>query len=127
MVHQHVQGAGQRHLYFKWMMKISLKGVEITWEKISESLVTEIMFKSIRYRLLNRGETFLDFGEIPSLCSLPGFLDYLKKRKENNETIFTAAHQNIGLNRLLQTLEFVQKKISSLTEKVVAGTKERSN
>ena len=44
----------------------------------------------------------------------------MKERKENIEIIFTAAHQNMDLNRLLQTLEFVQKK-------VVAGAKERSN
>ena len=115
-------------IYFKrQMMKTSLKGVEINREKISENLVEEILFKSILYRLLNKVETFLDFGGIPSIRSLPGFLDYLKARKENHETIFTAAHQSMGLNRLLQTLEFVQKNISGLSEKVVAGAKARSN
>ena len=81
------------------MMKTSLKGVEITREKISENLVEEILFKSILYRLLNKVKTFLYFGEIPSIRSLPGFLDYLKVRKENHETIFTAAHQSMGINR----------------------------
>ena len=51
----------------------------------------------------------------------------MKERKENNEIIFTATHQNMGLNRFLQTLKFVHKNISHLTEKVVAGAKERSN
>ena len=115
-------------IYFKrQMMKTSLKGLEINKETISENLVEEILFKSILYRLLNRVETFLDYGEIPCLISLPGFLDYLKERKENSETIFTAAHQTVGLNRLLQTLEFVKKNISSLTKQVVAGAKRRSN
>ena len=49
-------------------------------------------------------------------------MDYLKERKE---TIFTTAHQNMGLNRLLKTLKFVKKNISSLTAKVVAGAQSR--
>ena len=115
-------------IYFKrQMMKSSLKGVEINREKISENLVKEIMFNSILCRLLNRIETFFNFGEIPGLSSLSGFLHYLKEMKENNETIFTAAHQNMGLNRLLETLEFVKKNISSLAAKVVAGARRRSN
>ena len=114
-------------IYFKrQMIKTSLKGVEINQNKISENLVKEILFKSILYRLLNKVETFLDFGEIPSLSSLSRFLDYLKDRKENNEIIFTAAHQNMGLGRLLKTLEFVKKNISSLTAEVVAGARQRS-
>ena len=47
--------------------------------------------------------------------------------KERKEIIFTAAHQNMGLNRLLKTLEYVKKNISSLTAKVVAGARQRSN
>ena len=115
-------------IYFKrQMIKTTLKGVEINQKKISESLVKEILFKSILYRLLNKVETFLDFGEIPSISSLSRFLNYLKERKENNEIIFTAAHQNMGLVRLLKTLEFVKKNISSLTAEVVAGARKRSN
>ena len=84
----------------------------------------EILFKSILYRLPNRVETFLDFGGIPNLSSLSKFLNYLNERKENNETMFTAAHQNMGLHK---TLEFVKKNISSVTTKVVAGARQTSN
>ena len=113
-------------MYFKrQMMKTSLKRHEINPNRISRRLVKKILFKSILYRLLNKVETFLDYGEIPRLSALSDFLDYLKKRK-NNKIIFTAAHQNMGLDRLLQTLEFVKKNISGLTAEVVAGARQRS-
>ena len=53
-------------IYFKRQMKI----LKINKSKISENLLKEVLFKSILYRLLNKVETFLGFGEIPSVCSL---------------------------------------------------------
>ena len=41
-------------------------------------------------------------------------------------TTSTLAHQNMGLSRLLQTLEFVKKNISGLMTEVVAGSWQRS-
>ena len=53
-------------IYFKRQMK----NLKINKSKISENLLKEVLFKSILYRLLNKVETFLGFGEIPSLISL---------------------------------------------------------
>ena len=60
-------------IYFKrQMMKTSLKGLQINREKISDNLVEEILFKSILYRLLNRVETFIDFGKFPAFARCLG-------------------------------------------------------
>ena len=87
-----------------------MKGHVINQDKISESLVKEILFKSILYRLLNKVETFMDYGGIPSSSSLPDFLRTGKIK-----------------GRLLQTLKYVKKNLSSLTNKVITGARERSN
>ena len=58
-------------IYFKrQMIKTSLKRHEINPNRVSKRLVKKVLFKSILYRLLNKVETFLGFGEIPSLSSL---------------------------------------------------------
>ena len=53
-------------IYFKRQMT----NLKINKSKISENLLKEVLFKSILYRLLKKVETFLGFGEIPSLSSL---------------------------------------------------------
>ena len=56
----------RKTIYFKRQMTI----LKINKSKVSENLLKEVLFKSILYRLLNKVETFLGFGEIPSLSSL---------------------------------------------------------
>ena len=53
-------------IYFKRQMT----NLKINKSKISENLLKEVQFKSNLYRLLMKVETFLGFGEIPSLSSL---------------------------------------------------------
>ena len=55
-------------LYFRYCLsKTDLKGVKITKEHIQTDLVTKVLFKSIVYRLINKVETFMDFGGIPNI------------------------------------------------------------
>ena len=114
-------------IYFrKEIIRTTLKG-HIISDKISQKLVEEILFKSIIYRLINKVETFMDYGGIPGITSLAKFLLHLKEKKESGTTIFTAAHQNMGLSRLLKTFEYVKKNISSLTSQVITGAHEKSS
>ena len=114
-------------IYFRReMIRTTLKDHVVSLE-IEESVVKEILFKSILYRLINKVETFKEYGGIPSPSSLSKFLLYLQERKENGVIIFTAAHQNMGFARLTKTLEYVKKNISSLTSDVIVGAQRRSS
>ena len=41
--------------------------------------------------------------------------------------IFTAAHQNMGFDRLLRTFDYVKKNVKNLTTEIVRAAKQRSN
>lgn len=114
-------------IYFRrHVNQIGLKGVASNERTIDVNLVSNILFKSIIYRLLNKRDTFIDFGGIPDLGTLPKFLKFLRRRKSQGAVIFTAAHQNMGFDRLIKTYGFVQKNILKLTSDVVTAAKRRS-
>ena len=108
------------------MSKTDLKGVKITKETIETDLVTKVLFKSIVYRLINKVETFMDFGGIPNQDEFPAFLSYLKAKVKEKVVIFTAAHQNMGFRRLMDTFSYLAKNIDKLTYNVVKGANHRS-
>ena len=74
-------------------------------------------------------ETFAEYGGLPDVDSFKQFLAYLKRKWSNKGAkggIFTAAHQNMGMTRLLNTFDFARKNIKSLASKVVKFAHERS-
>ena len=114
-------------LYFRYCMsKTDLKGVKISKDTIETDLVTKVLFKSIVYRLINKVETFMDFGGIPNQDEFPAFLSYLKAKVREKVVIFTAAHQNMGFRRLMDTFSYLAKNIDKLTYNVVKGANHRS-
>ena len=102
-----------------------LKGIAIDKDNIDGNLVSKILFKSIVYRLINKVETFMDFGGVPDMESFPEFLRFLRDKRKEGSVIFTAAHQNMGFDRLMRTFDFVKKNLTNLTSKLVSAAQKR--
>ena len=102
-----------------------LKGFTIDRNCIDSNLVTNILFKSVTYRLINKIETFMDFGCIPNMEIFPRFLRFLKQKRSEGVVIFTAAHQNMGFERLWNSFEFLRNNITDLTSSLVSAAKLR--
>ena len=117
-------------MYFRnCLNQTDLKGLAINKDVIDENLVKKVLFKSIVYRLINKVETFMNCGSsgmIPNENDFPQFLEFLKEKKAEGLVIFTAAHQNMGFNRLMNTFNFLQKNINTLSSNVVTAAKKRS-
>ena len=119
MVHEHVQVSRVHVKYFHIFPKLNNPYREVDRgtkyfrrelmldelkdrtpsEEIDRDLVQRILFKSVVYRLINKIETFEDFGGLPTQEGFSSFLKFLSVKKSNGEVIFTAAHQNMGLDR----------------------------
>jgi len=81
----------------------------------------EIVFKAIVYRLINKIETFEEFGKLPNIADWKTFQTFLSRKMNRGEVIFTSAHQNMGFNRFCETMKEVLKKIESFTKNIVAA------
>ena len=71
-------------------------------------------------------ETFMDFGGLPTQEGFSSFQAFLAEKKNAGEVIFTAAHQNMGFDRLLKTLTYVKKNCASLTSRVIEAAERKS-
>lgn len=80
---------------------------------------TEVVFKAIVYRLINKIETFEEFGKLPCVSDWKSFKKFLTKKMIHGEVIFTSAHQNMGLNRFCDTIKEVLQMINEFTQNVV--------
>ena len=89
-------------------------------------MVTEVLVRSIVYRLINKIETFARFGGLPGIEELQRFIKLLARMREDQETIFTAAHQNMGFDRLMATFKHVRANLGDIAAKVVRGAEARS-
>ena len=66
-------------MYFRnHLNQTVLKGVAINKDNIDEALVSKVLLKSIVYRLINKVETFMDFGGIPDLETFDEFLGFIR-------------------------------------------------
>jgi len=114
-------------LYFrKCIVDTVLKGVAIDKSIIDQELVEKVLFRSIVYRLINKVETFTDFGGLPDLGEYPKFQKFLAKKKDAGVVIFTAAHQNMGYDRLMKTFEFVKKNVKKMASEIVVASRKRT-
>jgi len=94
---------------------------------IDERIIRKVLFKSIVYRLINEVKTFQAYGGIPDREDMKSFIEFLEVRHhEPGSKVFTAAHQNMGLRRLLGTFEFVTKNIKKLAADIAKHAKNRS-
>merc|ERR1719348_1678530 len=92
---------------------------------MNKDLLPKVLFKSVVFRLINRIDTFLDFGGIPDLNNLSKFLTFLKNRKSQKIKTFTSAHQTNGF-RSIEAFKFVKKNIAKLTSDIVSEAKRGS-
>ena len=115
-------------MYFRQQInQTDLRGFVIDKDNIDENLVKKVLFKSIVYRLINKMETFIDFKGIPDENNFSQFLNLLKKKKSQGVTIFTAAHQVMGYERLVKdSLVYSRKNITKLASNVVSAANKRS-
>jgi len=80
----------------------------------------EVIFKAVVYRLINKIETFQEFGKIPCIAEWKQFKKFLQKKRTNREIIFTNAHQNMGLTRFCDTISDLLVRIGNFfTQNIV--------
>ena len=82
----------------KCLLQDDLKDVTPS-NAIDPEILHSVLFKSVVYRLINKVETFMDFGGLPTPKNFSKFLTFLAEKKSQNEVIFTCAHQNMGFDR----------------------------
>ena len=113
-------------MYLRHQLNTDLKELSMDKDNIDDNLVSKILFKSIIYRVINKVETFMDFGGVPDMDNFPIFLEFIHKKKSERCVIFTAAHQVMGFKNLIITLDHLVKEIGNLTSKLVIAAQNRS-
>ena len=114
-------------MYFRYCIQgTDLASSEVSTNEINTSLVSAILFKSFVYCLINKVETFMDFGSIPSMEEYPSFRRFVIKKHSEGVVIFTAAHQTEGLTKFLEAMDHVQKNITKITKDVVDSAQKQS-
>merc|ERR1719319_498596 len=114
-------------IYFRnQICTTDLRGKSFASKEINEDDLKKVVFKSITYRLNNQINTFMEFKRIPNLDEWKEFKTFLYKKKRNNETICTSAHQPLGLENYIEAIEFTRKNLDDLTHKILCAAEDRS-
>jgi len=90
---------------------------------LSHESYPEVVFKAIVYRLVNKIETFEEFGKLPCIAEWKAFQNFICEKMDRGEVIFTSAHQNMGFSRFCHTAKEVLKMIvnGNFTDKIVGA------
>ena len=112
-------------MYLRNQLNTDLKEFSIDKNNIDENLVSKILLRSIIYRVINKVETFMDFGGVPDMETFSEFIKFIRDKRNEGSVIFTAAHQNMGFDRLMRTFDFVKKNLKNLTSKLVSAAQKR--
>lgn len=103
------------------------------------NVLHKALWASIIYRLANRVRTFKEWGTnrnkkhgdnphrafIPSEAEINLFRRFLQRKMEKYDTVFTAAHQCMGLKRYLDTIKYLIRNMDDLTRLVLQTTSMR--
>eukprot|EP00588_Corethron_pennatum_P003712 CAMPEP_0194283070 /NCGR_PEP_ID=MMETSP0169-20130528/24603_1 /TAXON_ID=218684 /ORGANISM="Corethron pennatum, Strain L29A3" /LENGTH=485 /DNA_ID=CAMNT_0039028595 /DNA_START=1 /DNA_END=1455 /DNA_ORIENTATION=+ len=82
-----------------------------------------VLFASVAYRLVNRVDTFVRTGGIPTPEGLTRFVNTLIKMRKARETIFTDQHQTGDVTKLWKSLLYTRDHLDALAEAITrAGT-----
>jgi hypothetical protein len=82
----------------------------------------EVLWDSLCYRLVNKIETFEKFGRIPKREEFKQFARGTFQTLWENETVvFTSAHQCMGKDRYIATMESLYKKDGRLIKKLASS------
>jgi hypothetical protein len=98
-------------LYFREQAERHLHGDR--FEKLSQ-----LIWYSVAYRLLNRLDTFKDFGGLPHREDSTRWLRFLRERMQGGHKIFTGRHLNIGFEKYQGALQHVLDHDGDLTNMV---------
>lgn len=82
-------------------------------EKFEVHFAAEVLWASILYRIICRVETFNELGGIPTLGEWEVFSQKLMQYRNEGNVMFTSAYQNMGYDRLIQTVESLKKNNAS--------------
>ena len=77
-------------------------------EEFENHFAVEVLWASFCYRLVGRVDTFNELGGIPTLHGWEQFSDRFKRYYRKDKTVFTAAYQNMGFNRFIETINFIR-------------------
>ena len=114
------------HFFRRNILETTLKNYKISKE-VDAELIEKVLFKSVIYRLINEVKTFNDFGGIPDRKEMKSFLKFIKERHEDrNQKVFTAAHQNNGMRRFLESYDVLKHEIKQLSVEIAKNAKKRS-
>ena len=92
-------------------------------------ILKRVLIKCFSYRLVNRLDTFLEFGKLPDVGDYEDwekFLRYKYQLKGEESIIFTRAHQNNGLERYFKSMEYVKSNLTSMAKELMDAASERS-
>jgi len=99
----------------------------LQYQEIGCNELPNIVFQTVVYRLINKKLTFETFGKIPSADEWVEFKNFfqeemrLSKSDSKREKPFTAAHQVMGLDKLMDTIEFVLKNKEKISRDLKAA------
>ena len=92
-------------------------------------ILKRVILKCFSYRLVNRLDTFLEFGKLPDVGDYEEWVTFLRYKyqlKGEESIIFTRAHQNNGLERYFKSMEFVKSNLTSMAKELMEAARERS-
>ena len=104
-----------------------IKEATVSQEQFELYFAIEILWASICYRAVCRVETFNELGGIPTLAQWDKFSRDLKRYHSKGNVIFTAAYQNMGYDRFVQTMKYLKaddsSAVKSLANKIIIAGK----
>jgi hypothetical protein len=109
--------------FFRRQVKPLLEGRVLG--EVSVELIKEVGLKSIVYRLINKVETFANYGGLPGTKDFSKFLAFLRGLKDDGAVIFTGAHQNMGFDRLMDTFKHLRKNIDPMARSIAKAARGR--
>jgi hypothetical protein len=89
-------------------LKEVMKKDGLNREEFENHFAVEVLWASFCYRLVGRVDTFNELGGIPTLHGWEQFSDRFERHYRKEKTVFTAAYQNMGFNRFIETIKFIR-------------------
>ena len=95
-----------------------LKNTLIDKKHDQNEIMKIVLFRNFAYRLMNKVETFKEFGKIPRPNELSEFCEFTSIVLANEESVFTRVHQNMGFDRYKDTVNFVKANLEKLCKQL---------
>lgn len=83
--------------------------------------LSDLLWYATAYRLLNRLDTFKDYGGLPAMEDKPRWMRFLKERMAGGHKIFTGRHLNIGYAKYENALEYSSIHNLGLSQRIASA------